>query len=46
MLGPLLFGMDIDWLDENVGGMINKFVKISSMVVSEEGSSSLQHDID
>eukprot|EP00061_Rhincodon_typus_P005451 g24982.t1 len=49
VLGPLLFVIDINDFDENVQGMIDKFVddtKISCTVDNEEGYQKLQQDLD
>ena len=49
VLGPLLFEIYINDLDENVQGMISKFVddtKIGGIVDSEEGYQKLQQDLD
>ena len=49
MLGPLLFVIYINDLDENIGGMFSKFAddtKIGGIVDSEESYLRLQRDLD
>eukprot|EP00061_Rhincodon_typus_P001185 g13986.t1 len=49
LLGPLLFVIDINDLDENVHGMICKFTddtKIGGIMDGEEGYQKLQQDLD
>ena len=49
VLGPLLFVIYINDLDDNVQGMVSKFAddtKIGGIVNSEDGVSRLQEDID
>ena len=48
VLGPLLFVIDINDIDENVRGMISKFADDTKIgrVVNSEGGQSLQEDID
>ena len=49
MLGPLLFVIYINDLNENIGGMVSKFAddtKIGGIVDSEEGYLGLQRDLD
>ena len=49
VLGPLLFVIYINDLDENIGGMVSKFAddtKICGIVDSEESYLRLQRDLD
>ena len=49
VLGPLLFVIYINDLDENIGGMVSKFAddtKIGGMVYSEEGYLQVEQDPD
>ena len=49
VLGPLLFVIVINGLDENLGGTVSKFAeytRIGGIVDSEEGYLELQRDLD
>ena len=49
VLGPLLFVIFINDLEENIGSMVSKFaddIRIGGIVDSEEGYLGLQQDLD